>query len=60
MILARFIVMLAALIIALSVAAYVLTGNRRYARFAWRTFLATVAAMVVFFGVILLERLLLI
>ena len=43
---------------ALGVAAYVITGNKRYLTFSWRVFLATLAAMIVFFAVLILERVL--
>ena len=58
MLIARFIVLFAGLLVALGVAAYVITGNKRYLTFSWRVFLATLAAMIVFFAVLILERLL--
>lgn len=60
MIVARVIVLFAGLLVALGVAAYILTGNKRYLTFSWRVFLATLAALVVFFAVLILERVLLI
>jgi hypothetical protein len=53
----RFVATLAALAIAVSVGAGILTGNRHYFKFAWRVFLFALALAVGFFVVLLLERL---
>ena len=57
MLIARWIFLLAGLGICVAVALYVWTGNPAYWRLARRVFAATLAAGVLFFVILVLERL---
>jgi hypothetical protein len=52
----RLVVVLAVLVIAASLATYLLTGNLRYRVFAWKVFKVLLAAVLVFLALLLLER----
>jgi hypothetical protein len=52
----RVVAVLAVLIIAGSLAAYLVTGQPRYRLFAWKTFKILLAVLLVFLGLLALER----
>jgi hypothetical protein len=56
----RFLVLLAAAAVGVSVLVWAFTGNRRYLRFAWRLFQITLAAALLILGLMFFERLLVI
>ena len=57
MLIARWALLLAGLGICVSVVLYILTGNAGYWRLARRLFAATAAAAILFFAILMLERL---
>jgi hypothetical protein len=57
MLIARWLLLLAGLGICVSVALYIWTGNARYWHLARRLFTATAAAAILFFAILMLERL---
>ena len=57
MIALRLLVMLTAIAIAVLAAGYLLSGDRRYLRWARRALLYAGAAALIFFAILLLERL---
>ena len=58
MLILRLLVVLAAIGIVLCVGAFFLKGERRYLSFAWRLFRYAMVAVLVFFSLIALERVL--
>jgi hypothetical protein len=52
----RFVVIIAAFVIAVSIGAGIFTCNRKYFKVAWKVFLATLVASVLFFAVLIAER----
>jgi hypothetical protein len=50
-------VILAALAIGVCVGGYLVGGDRRYLRWAWRLLQGTLVLALIFFGVLLVERL---
>lgn len=44
------------LLVAIGVAGYFITGNRRYLRFAWRVFLVAAAIALAAFALLAIER----
>jgi hypothetical protein len=56
----RLLAVLAVLLVAGSMAAYLLTGEKRYVRFSWGVFKVTVGAALVVFALLIAERLFLI
>ncbi|MDB5806171.1 MAG: hypothetical protein JWN73_3493 [Betaproteobacteria bacterium] len=57
MLIGRWLILLAGLATCVSIALYLVTRNRMYWVLAKRIFTATAAAALVFFGVLILERL---
>ena len=57
MIALRLLVLLTALAIAVLAAGYLISGDRRYLRWARRTLVYAGAAALIFFAILLLERL---
>jgi hypothetical protein len=56
MIALRLLILLSASAIAVCIAGYLLGGDRKYLRWAGRVFKYTAAAALIFFAVLLLER----
>jgi hypothetical protein len=56
MLILRVAVVLALLVIAVAVAGYLVTGQVRYRVFAWKTFKVLLAILLVFLGLLALER----
>jgi uncharacterized membrane protein len=56
MVFARFLIIFLVLAIAVCIAAFVVTGNQQYRDWAWRLGKFGVAAGVIFFGVLIAER----
>ena len=57
MLVLRIVALLAVIAVGVSVLAWVLTGNRKYLRVAWRVFQLGLAAVLVFLSLVFLERL---
>lgn len=58
MLIVRVAVVLAMLVMAGAIAAYLVTGQVRYRLFAWKTFKILLAVLLVFLGLLALERVL--
>lgn len=56
MLVLRVAVVLAVLVIAGALAAWLVTGQVRYRAFAWKTFKVLIAVLLVFLGLLALER----
>ena len=56
MLILRVVVVLCLLVIAGAVAAYLVTGQPHYRLFAWKTFKILLAVLLVFLGLLALER----
>lgn len=57
MLVLRILALLAVIGIAVSVLAWILSGDRRYLRFSWRIFQVVLALSLVFLGLLFFERL---
>jgi len=57
MVVVRIVVALLVLVIAGYVGMWMFTGERRYLAIAWQVFRVAVVALAIFFGLMLLERL---
>jgi hypothetical protein len=57
MLVVRIIGVIAVLLVAAGVVGYLLTGERRYLRFAWRAFMATLGLVLLMLALLFLERL---
>jgi hypothetical protein len=60
MLLIRLLAILSVIAVAASLAAWLLTGNRKYLRFGLRLLKVALAIVLVFFGLMILERLIVI
>lgn len=56
MLLIRLLIVLTAIFVAGSVLAFLLTRNQKYLDFAWRSFRYALIVGVVFFGLLIIER----
>lgn len=56
MLIVRVVAVLALLVVAGAVAAYLVTGQARYRVFAWKTFRLLLAVLLVFLALLALER----
>ena len=57
MLVLRIVALLAVIAIGASVLAWLLSGNRKYLRFAWRVFQLALAGILVFLALLFFERL---
>lgn len=58
MLVLRIVALLAVIVVGVSVLAWVFTGNRKYLKVAWRVFLFSLTAILIFLVLLFFERLL--
>ena len=57
MLVVRIVALLAVIAVGVAVLSWVLTGNRKYLRVAWRVFQFALAAILIFLALVFFERL---